>query len=110
MDDSKYPKRFTHGIYRILELKIAIIIILIAIVKNVNGIDDEIEQIRKEGIDKFDVSILIEKRVDFLHTRITLRPLILGLLNFERLVQEFQKSEKSEFGNVLYAKIENMHH
>lgn len=85
-------------------------IILVLLLNYVNSIDDEIELIRREGIDKFDVSIVIEERVDFLHTRVTLRPLILGLLNFERLVREVEKKDKTELGIVLYNKIENMHH
>jgi len=84
-------------------------IIVVLLLNHVNGIEDEIELIRREGIDKFDVSIVIEERVDFLHTRVTLRPLILGLLNFDRLVREIEKKEKTELGNVLFTKIEHMH-
>jgi len=83
---------------------------MILLIYNVDGIDDEIELIRKEGIDKFDISILTEERVDFIHTRITLRPLILGLINFERYAAEFQKKDLTSIGKILCAKVLNMYH
>ncbi len=76
----------------------------------VDGIDDEIELIRREGVDKFDISIIVEERVDFIHTRITMRPLIMGLLNFEKLISEFEKSELTNFGLILKSKLQNMQH
>lgn len=102
MDDSKYSKRSRHG-------NLTTVVIILILIYNVDGIDEEIEIIRKEGIDKFDISILVEERVDFIHTRITLRPLILGLINFERYAIEFQKKDLTSIGKILCTKVQNMY-
>jgi hypothetical protein len=89
---------------RAIALPLILIMINIAVVV---GWTDEIERIVSEGADKFDVTILYEEKVEFLHTRITLRPLSLGIHNFEKVHKEFGLKNLSLVGKKFHMKLEN---
>ena len=70
--------------------------------------DVEIEQMRLEGIEKHDIGILVEDRVEFIHSKISLRPLLNGLHNFDRMNLEFSQRARTKFGNLLKTKIDRI--
>ena len=71
-------------------------------------LDDEIEQMRSEGIEKFDIGIFVEVRVEFVHSKISLRPLLNGLHNFDKMNLEFGTIANTKFGSMLKAKLGRM--
>jgi hypothetical protein len=99
MDERKSPK---HEWSRVL-----ILLILAAVVIRTESFEDEIEQMRKDGINKFDISILYEEKTEFLHSRITLRPLALGLHTFDKMYNEFSRQNLSGLGRVMSNRLEH---
>ena len=104
MDERKYSKK-----RKPTNRKLIVTLLILTFSQCSNGIDDEIEQIRREGVEKFDISILVEEKAEFIHSRITLRPLMLGLANFEKLSSEFTNNAKTNIGRVLVRKVKQMH-
>ena len=73
--ERKYPKRRSRSLENTLLLLLSL--------EYVVCMDVEIEQMRLEGIEKHDIGILVEDRVEFIHSKISLRPLLNGLHNFD---------------------------
>jgi hypothetical protein len=105
MDDSKFKTgpKLTRAWNRILKIPL----LLLIVTKITCGFDDEITLMNRDGIDKFDISIHIEDRVEFLHSRVTLRPLKLGLHGLEKMMNDFDKEGLSSLGHILKAKLKN---
>ena len=74
----------------------------------VECMDVEIEQMRLEGIEKHDVGIFVEHMVEFIHSKISLRPLLNGLHNFDKMNLEFSKRATTKFGKLLITKIDRI--
>lgn len=81
--------------------------VVLVLVGMVDGWMSEIERMTKEGADKYDISIVYEEKVEFLHTRITLRPLTMGVNSFDKIHKEFGTKNLSAVGKKMYAKLES---
>ena len=99
MDERKYTEK----------RKLILTLLILAQIQCTNGIDDEIEQIRREGVEKFDISVLIEEKAEFIHSRITLRPLMLGLVSFEKLNLALNSKATTSLGMILARKSDQMY-
>ncbi len=75
---------------------------------NAFAMDIEIERMRNDGVESADIGLFIEERVEFIHSRISLRPLMNGLHNFEKMKKEFESRPLTRFGKFLFAKIDQM--
>jgi hypothetical protein len=91
--------------------RFAVVVVAVVVVNATNGHDFEIEieQMRKNGANKYDISILYEEKTEFLHSRITLRPLALGFHNFEKMFHEYGQKNLSLLGKVLHSRLEHKH-
>jgi len=103
MDDSKHEPKRSRGLVPYFLL----IPILLYFVKSVNGLDSEIESMREEGLQKFDISVYIEERVEFIHSKIDLKPLLNGIRNAKKLSTDFDRSQNTSLGKILSRKIAN---
>jgi hypothetical protein len=70
-----------------------------------NCLDMELESIRDEGLVLHDVSIFVEERVEYIHSRISLKPLINGLEHGAKLSNTFSVRANSSLGRILCNKI-----
>ncbi len=75
---------------------------------NANGMDVEIERMRGEGVENSDIGIYVEERVEFIHSRISLRPLLNGLHNFDKMKREYESRALTRFGKLLLSKMDQM--
>jgi len=89
MDDGKPNRKFIRKL-SILDLRIvAILLIMYNKLTPVNSFDTEIESMREEGLDKHDISIFIEERVEYIHSRISLKPLVSGIEHSGKLSLDY---------------------
>ena len=102
MDDGEhYTKRgLTHTLI--------LTFIVITNLSQTDSFDVEIESMRQEGLEKFDISIFAEERVEYIHSRITLKPLIHSIEYGSRMSVEFGKQANSSFGRILSSRIVKM--
>ena len=103
MEERKYAQRSKrrHG-----GLKLALVFCLI--LELVNCMDVEIENMRREGIERHEIGFFVEDRVEFVHSKISLRPLLNGLHNFDKMNLEFGTRATSKFGKFLKTKIDKI--
>jgi len=83
-----------------------IIFLQISIV-SVSSLDSTLENIREEGLEKHDISVFIEKKVEFIHSRISLKPLISSIDHGHKLCTEFSVRANSTLGRILSNKLRN---
>ena len=102
MDEREYLSKRGRGIGPLL------ILLLMIMFECIACLDDEIDQMRKEGIEKFDIGIFVEVRVEFVHSKISLRPLLNGLHNFDKMNLEFGTKVSTKFGMLLKAKMDRI--
>jgi len=69
------------------------------------SLDTEIEKMRKENIRKHDISIFVEERVEYIHSRITLRPLITGIEQATKLSAIYGSKVNTSLGRILSTRI-----
>lgn len=99
MADGESHKR-GHG-NRILDL----VIVLALIVSNVYSMDVEIESMRKEGLKKHDISIFVEERVEYIHSRVALKPLIVGIDQATKLTSSYGLKVNTSLGKILNTRL-----
>ena len=59
---------------RILDLAVPLALLLVTIVHNSESLDTELNEMRREGLEYHDISIYIEEKVEYVHSRIALKP------------------------------------
>ena len=102
MDDGEhYSKR---GVSHISILTFIVILNL----SQTESFDVEIENMRQEGLEKFDISIFAEERVEYIHSRISLKPLINSIEYGSRMSVEFGTRANSSFGRILSSRLVKM--
>ena len=99
MDDGEHNSKRGISHFVILTL------FMILSVSQTGGFDVEIENMRQEGLEKFDISIFAEERVEYIHSRITLKPLINSIEYGRRMSVEFSVRANSSFGRILSSRI-----
>ena len=63
---------------------------------------------RQEGIENYDISIFVEERVEYIHSRIPLRPLITGIEQSIKLSTIFESRANTTFGRILNGRVRRM--
>ena len=104
MDDGEY-KRVTS---RSISFSRVVALLLILSTVSSNGFDTEIEIMRREGLERFDISIFVEERIEYIHSRITLKPLITSIELGIRLSNDFGMRANSSFGRILSSRVKRM--
>jgi len=89
-------------------LNIIFLIIVILEFSRVKSFDSEIEEMRSEEMEKHDISIFVEIKVEYIHSRITLVPLIAGLEQASKLSTLFGNRMNSTFSSILNSRIKKM--
>ncbi len=92
-------------------LNLVLLLMYLFILSNivsVNTLDSTLDIIREEGVEKSDISIFVEKRVEFIHSRIVLKPLITSLEHGFKLSNEFSIRANSSLGKILSSKLRSM--
>ena len=101
MDDGECKRKPSRGLGLCL-------VILFTFLKVSHAFDTEIENMRQEGLEKHDISIFVEERVEYIHSRITLLPLINSVEYGRKMSTTFDARAKSSLGKVLSARVEKM--
>jgi len=77
-------------------------------ISTVSSIDTELENMRQENIETHDVSIFVEKKIEYIHSRISLKPLISSLEHGLKLSNMFGMRANSTLGKILSNKVNKM--
>ncbi len=72
------------------------------------GLDTEIEDMRLEGLEKHDISLFIEEKVVYIHSRISLKNLITGIEHADRLSKYFGSRTNGTFSKILNSRIKRL--
>jgi hypothetical protein len=107
MDDGKYERRSRNGGLSLAFLTLTISLVLQISIVSVSSLDSTLENIREEGLEKHDISIFVEKKVEFIHSRISLKPLISAIDHGHKLCAEFSVRANSTLGRILSSKLRN---
>jgi len=67
----------------------------------VKGFDKELEKDSLTGIEKTDLAIYLEKKSDFLHSRIDLKHTVIGLVSLDKWIQAFHTKARGSLDKVL---------
>ena len=102
MDDGKHKTCTNRG------LGLSWIILILLNINRVDAFDTEIENMRQEGLERYDISIYVEERVEYIHSRIDLKPLISSIDHGRKLTIEFETLANSSFGKILSTKVRRM--
>ena len=100
MDDGEHSSRKDGSL--ISGLTIAVCFVLVS---TVNSFDTEIDNMRQEGFEKHDISIYTEERVEYIHSRITLQPLISSIEYSRTITASFENKANSSLGKILSARL-----
>lgn len=104
MDDGEFRKSTNSK--RIIVNRLLLFLLLMQMCVKAKGIDAVIESMREEGLEKHDISIFLEEKVEYIHSRIALKPLFTGIEHAEKLSKEFINRAKTELGNILGKKLQ----
>jgi hypothetical protein len=107
MEDGKYNRR-PRGRSLIAQLVKSLLVIALINIVHVHSLDLTIESMREEGLEKHDISIFIEKKVEFIHSRISLKPLISSIEHGFKISNEYSVKVNSSLGRILGKKLRNM--
>jgi len=70
-----------------------------------NAFDTEIDSIRQEGFEKHDISIFVEERVEFIHSRVQLQPLLSSIEYSRKASLAFSAKANTSLGKILSNKL-----
>jgi len=73
-----------------------------------NGLDSEILSMRREGLAKHDISVYVEERVEYIHSRIALKPLVSGIEHAIKLSHSFEQRANTSLGKILSSRIRKL--
>jgi len=74
-------------------------------IQRTDSLDTEIEEMRLEGLEKHDISIFVEEKVEYIHSRISLKHMIVGLEHVDKLSKLFGNRVNSTFSRILNSRI-----
>jgi len=100
MDDGE-----SHGYSRSRKLGILFFLLLMQSNERVNSIDTEIELMRQGRLEKYDISIFVEEKVQYIHSRIALGSLFQGIEYSSKLSSEFGSKASTPLGKILNSKV-----
>jgi len=60
---------------------------------------------RKEGLKKHDISVFVEERVEYIHSKVNLRPVILGIEQAMKLSYAYGQRTNTSLGRILNNRI-----
>jgi hypothetical protein len=75
----------------------------------VKGLDKELERDSLMGIGNIGTAIYIEKRSDFLHTKISKGQLLVGIVNLDEWITNFRSMQKSNLDMVMANTLRNQY-
>jgi len=84
------------------------LIIIFLSISKVISLDTELESIRQEKIESQDVSIFVEERVQYIHSRISLKPLINGIEQGSKLSYMFLSKANTTLGKILSIRVRKL--
>ena len=84
------------------------IVLLFLVFGATNGFDTEIENMRREGIERHDISIFVEEKVEYIHSRITLQPLLTSIEYGRKMSYTFGQKANTSFGKILSSRVKRM--
>lgn len=105
MEDGEHRSRSRDGGVSRSPLIFAIFIILSAYIVNVNSLDETLDSIKEESLERHDVSIYVEKKVEFIHSRIPLKHLISSIEHGAKMSNVFSYKVNSTLGRILSSKV-----
>jgi len=75
----------------------------------IKGFDKELEKDSLTGLGKIDLAIYLEKKSDFLHSRIDLKHTVIGLVSLDKWIMGFHSKTRSNLDNVLANVLKKQH-
>jgi len=73
-----------------------------------HSFDTEIDSMRLEGLEKHDVSVFVEIRVEYIHSRIPLKSLITGIELARKMSNVFGNRSNSTFTRILNTRVKRL--
>ncbi len=103
MDDGKHTRRSQRGL--------GLVVIIVIIQLNItHSFDTELENMRQEGLEKFDISVFVEEKVEYIHSRVTLKPLTSSIEFGDKLSREFANKVNTTLGRILDFRVKGLNH
>lgn len=84
--------------------------LIIVYITHTYALDTEIELMQREGLAKHDISVYVEERVEYIHSRIALKPLITGIEHATKLSNLFEQKVNTTLGKILSNRISKLTH
>jgi len=84
------------------------LIVIFMKVQEIECLDNLIEDMRLEGLEKHDISIFIEEKVVYIHSRISLKHMLTGIEHAERMSKVFGNRANSTFSRILNSKVKRL--
>lgn len=81
------------------------LICIVVQIRSTQSLDIEIEDMRLEGLEKHDVSLFVEEKVIYIHSRISLKHMIIGIEHADKLMRNFGSRTNSTFSRILATKL-----
>ena len=78
------------------------------VVRTVDTLDAEINEMRREGLEYHDISIFAEERVEYVHSRVALKPILIGIDQAYKTSIAFENRANTSFGRVLSSRVQKM--
>ena len=78
------------------------------VVCTVDTLDAEINEMRREGLEYHDISIFAEERVEYVHSRVALKPILIGIDQAYKTSIAFENRANTSFGRVLSSRVQKM--
>jgi len=63
---------------------------------------------RREGLAKHDISVYVEERVEYIHSRIALKPLVTGIEHAMKLSYLFESKVNTTLGKILSNRVKKL--
>jgi len=86
----------------------SLILLIYFFLTTTKALDTEIEYMRSEGFGKHDISLFVEERVEFIHSRIQLQPLLTSIDYGRKASNEFSLKVNSSLGKILSMRLNRM--
>ena len=83
-------------------------ILFVHIIQISVSLDTQIAEMRQEGLERHDISIYVEERVEYIHSRIDLKPLIVGVEQFAKLGFIFDTRVNTTLGKILSIRMRSL--
>ncbi len=83
-------------------------ILFVHIIQISVSLDTQIAEMSQEGLERHDISIYVEERVEYIHSRIDLKPLIVGVEQFAKLGFIFDTRVNTTLGKILSNRMRSL--